>query len=614
MGAVAACAVLAAGIFLALRTGQVTTPEQPTATEGSSPKVARPAPDLARPIAAPAPAGRQQSPFPVLATSRPLPMSTLAQMKVDSSGGTLTVMDTKATGGPAVSVTIPPATFDEPTVVRAARPAEPLVPPHGLELMAPAFVLEPEDVTFKQPVIIALSPDHSPDPESEVFLATWRPHLQKWQLWPATWEPEQQRFVAEVRHFSIWSWVKGALGIHDRFRKPEEEEFCISCHEMEPILHHLEQGGHKDVSCAQCHYGTGARGFMTAKLDGLRHVAVHTKNWVFGDEVEDLHMTPRMYKDTNFRCRECHEPEFTRDAKHLPTIATVSFEARTGTGTRNRDHGPWDTIACTTCHEVVAPLRDLVMAPEVVYEQAGDCLSCHRQATPIIVKDWTGHAHARAGVSCADCHGLDHAALNRARAADQPLVADATCAACHDDYAQAAMDMTHRRADTLVAARERRNDPRVSAASANVSGEVSSDAGGEAGREARAPTPGIVDALVGSTNGNAEASAAGTGTNDLSREKRRELGKQVKRIIIGKCASCHPSVRGGRAAMFNVGTRQSGLPWVTPGDPSRSYMVRKVEGSQRQVGGSGGRMPPGASPLSAEDLALIRRWILVPRD
>ena len=66
--------------------------------------------------------------------------------------------------------------------------------------------------------------------------------------------------------------------------------------------------------------------------------------------------------------------------------------------------------------------------------------------------------------------------------------------------------------------------------------------------------------------------------------------------------------------MFNVGTRQSDLPWVTPGDPSRSYMVRKLEGSQRQVGGSGGRMPPSSPPLDAEDLALIRRWILVPRN
>ena len=45
---------------------------------------------------------------------------------------------------------------------------------------------------------------------------------------------------------------------------------------------------------------------------------------------------------------------------------------------------------------------------------------------------------------------------------------------------------------------------------------------------------------------------------------------------------------------------------VDPGQPDDSYLVMKIEGAP---GITGGRMPLGLSPLSAEQIAAIRTWI-----
>lgn len=47
------------------------------------------------------------------------------------------------------------------------------------------------------------------------------------------------------------------------------------------------------------------------------------------------------------------------------------------------------------------------------------------------------------------------------------------------------------------------------------------------------------------------------------------------------------------------------LNLVEPGEPDNSYLVGKIEGTQAV----GDRMPQGRSPLSAENIQLIRTWI-----
>jgi len=48
-----------------------------------------------------------------------------------------------------------------------------------------------------------------------------------------------------------------------------------------------------------------------------------------------------------------------------------------------------------------------------------------------------------------------------------------------------------------------------------------------------------------------------------------------------------------------------GLLRVAPGNPDRSYLVRKLVGA----GISGERMPNGRTPLSGGEIAAIRQWI-----
>jgi hypothetical protein len=57
--------------------------------------------------------------------------------------------------------------------------------------------------------------------------------------------------------------------------------------------------------------------------------------------------------------------------------------------------------------------------------------------------------------------------------------------------------------------------------------------------------------------------------------------------------------------------RGAGLSYITPGDPEQSYLLRKIEGTHRAVGGMGNPMPPPAARrrVPAEDVATIRAWI-----
>ncbi len=56
----------------------------------------------------------------------------------------------------------------------------------------------------------------------------------------------------------------------------------------------------------------------------------------------------------------------------------------------------------------------------------------------------------------------------------------------------------------------------------------------------------------------------------------------------------------------NAAARAAGLQRVVPFEPEQSFLLTKIV---RPGPGQGNRMPLGASPLSAEDIDLVRRWI-----
>lgn len=103
---------------------------------------------------------------------------------------------------------------------------------------------------------------------------------------------------------------------------------------------------------------------------------------------------------------------------------------------------------------------------------------------------------------------------------------------------------------------------------------------------------------------------------------------QVQRIWNGvgtgtaACTSCHTGTPATAPAglvltaalsysqIVNVSASEvPALKRVLPGNYLNSYLWRKVDGTHAAVGGSGTRMPQGASPLGASDIDLLRNWI-----
>lgn len=73
-----------------------------------------------------------------------------------------------------------------------------------------------------------------------------------------------------------------------------------------------------------------------------------------------------------------------------------------------------------------------------------DCVECHRQLDPGMVKGWEMSVHARKNVGCAECHGRDHDVIFNAAGDVSSLV----CAACHAVEMQDFQNSKHARAWT----------------------------------------------------------------------------------------------------------------------------------------------------------------------
>lgn len=94
--------------------------------------------------------------------------------------------------------------------------------------------------------------------------------------------------------------------------------------------------------------------------------------------------------------------------------------------------------------------------------------------------------------------------------------------------------------------------------------------------------------------------------------------KTIQPIVNRSCVACHQNaspagnltLQKGKAPANLIGVKsdESPLPYVTPGDPDKSYVIHKLEGTQLTVGGSGGQMPLGGTIASA-DLQAITDWI-----
>ena len=121
--------------------------------------------------------------------------------------------------------------------------------------------------------------------------------------------------------------------------------------------------------------------------------------------------------------------------------------------------------------------------------------------------------------------------------------------------------------------------------------------------------PGKQDATAETAGAEAPAAASGS-----------LFQSEIAPLLASNCATCHltgeeagnMSLVPDKAIASLVGVAAKGAPGqirVVPGDPDKSYLIHKLEGTHTKVGGTGAQMPFGAPPLPADKIAKIRQWI-----
>jgi hypothetical protein len=113
-------------------------------------------------------------------------------------------------------------------------------------------------------------------------------------------------------------------------------------------------------------------------------------------------------------------------------------------------------------------------------------------------------------------------------------------------------------------------------------------------------------------------------THQLSATTLVSLSFDIQPILSRNCAtsSCHSGDNPPQGMSLDVGRAYAGLvntpsieaaayKRVQPGDPTKSYMIHKLRGTNKtpEVGGSGAQMPKDATPLPEDVIELIELWI-----
>ncbi|AMK25303.1 hypothetical protein K426_21979 [Sphingobium sp. TKS] len=96
------------------------------------------------------------------------------------------------------------------------------------------------------------------------------------------------------------------------------------------------------------------------------------------------------------------------------------------------------------------------------------------------------------------------------------------------------------------------------------------------------------------------------------------FNQEIQPIFDGNCVACHQAQGASGNLNLEIGTAygaivavksgESPLSYIAPGKPEQSYLIRKVEGTHVQAGGSGERMPL-TGPLDAPSIAKLRDWV-----
>lgn len=103
-------------------------------------------------------------------------------------------------------------------------------------------------------------------------------------------------------------------------------------------------------------------------------------------------------------------------------------------------------------------------------------------------------------------------------------------------------------------------------------------------------------------------------------EDKISFSADIAPVLNDHCAICHVTgTEPGHMALYaeaaykflvGVQSEESPLKRVEPGDPDKSYLLHKINGTQVSVGGKGQQMPASNPPLSEAMRLKIRQWIV----
>lgn len=142
-----------------------------------------------------------------------------------------------------------------------------------------------------------------------------------------------------------------------------------------------------------------------------------------------------------------------------------------------------------------------------------------------------------------------------------------------------------------------------------------------AGRAGSVAAPALLLAALAATLGGCFSERTSTGPVGGA----VSFANDVQPILSGSCAfsNCHGTTNanpGGRPMVLTTGqaynnvvdvqaVELSAMARIKPGQPDQSYLIHKLQGTHRTVGGSGERMPLSGAPLPQAQIDLIRTWV-----
>jgi hypothetical protein len=189
----------------------------------------------------------------------------------------------------------------------------------------------------------------------------------------------------------------------------ESPGFCgQACHTpMQPQFVAWGEGPHARVACAQCHVGEGARGFVQAKLAGVRQLGHVITNSYARPTPPGAEMPPGMMADG---CRSCHRAERTIGDRlrvirsyaddDASTETTTALQMHLGMGSPSGRAIHWHADPGTRV-EYISTDETNETIPYVKVTGAGGQVREYRTAdtTDEVVRTGT-----RRTMDCIDCH------------------------------------------------------------------------------------------------------------------------------------------------------------------------------------------------------------------